>query len=86
MVWGRETAAVTDVGSRMSNWNKRMMGKNPQGWQWNITHLFEPLHVFEVESNIKKAEIRIYKLKLQWKEKEGWFIKSFEVTETQIMS
>lgn len=28
-------------------------------------HLFQPLHVFEVESNIKKAEIRIYKLKLQ---------------------
>lgn len=28
-------------------------------------HLFQPLHVFEVESNIKKAEVRIYKLKLQ---------------------
>lgn len=28
-------------------------------------HLLQPLHVFEVESNIKKAEIRIYKLKLQ---------------------
>lgn len=28
-------------------------------------HLFQPLHVFEVESDIKKAEIGIYKLKLQ---------------------
>lgn len=35
---------------------------------WAISHLFQPLHVFEVESNIKKAEIRIYKLKLQDKE------------------
>lgn len=42
-------------------------------WLWksmpashsSAPHLFQPLHVFEVESNIKKAEIRIYKLKLQ---------------------
>lgn len=32
-------------------------------------YLFQALHVFEVESNVKKAEIRIYKLKLQEKEK-----------------
>lgn len=30
-----------------------------------VSYLFQPLHVFEVESNVKKAEIRIYKLKLQ---------------------
>lgn len=30
-------------------------------------YLFQALHVFEVESNVKKAEIRIYKLKLQEK-------------------
>lgn len=34
-----------------------------------IAYLFQALHVFEVESNVKKAEIRIYKLKLQEKEK-----------------
>lgn len=37
----------------------------------DVSHLFQPLHVFEVESNVKKAEIRIYKLKLQGKEKAG---------------
>lgn len=37
-------------------------------WKWKVSHLFQPLHVFEVESNVKKAEIRIYKLKLQEKE------------------
>lgn len=35
------------------------------GGSQDAAHLFQPLHVFEVESNIKKAEIRIYKLKLQ---------------------
>lgn len=35
------------------------------GGSQGAAHLFQPLHVFEVESNIKKAEIRIYKLKLQ---------------------
>lgn len=35
----------------------------------SFSHLFQALHVFEVESNVKKAEIRIYKLKLQRKEK-----------------
>lgn len=34
----------------------------------SFSHLFQALHVFEVESNVKKAEIRIYKLKLQRKE------------------
>lgn len=36
-----------------------------KSWVWDFSHLFEPLHVFEVESDVKKAEIRIYKLKLQ---------------------
>lgn len=33
-------------------------------WSWEVSYLFQALHVFEVESNVKKAEIRIYKLKL----------------------
>lgn len=52
--------------------NKRMRlqtagygNESMQGPLQGAAHLFQPLHVFEVESNIKKAEIRIYKLKLQ---------------------
>lgn len=37
----------------------------------SFSHLFQALHVFEVESNVKKAEIRIYKLKLQRKEQRN---------------
>lgn len=43
--------------------------KKHESWDWDVSYLFQPLHVFEVESNIKKAEIRIYKLKLQDKER-----------------
>lgn len=35
-----------------------------------VSYLLQSLHVFEVESNVKKAEIRIYKLKLQEKKSE----------------
>lgn len=38
-----------------------------QKWDLNVSYLFQAFHVFEVESNVKKAEIRIYKLKLQEK-------------------
>lgn len=36
-----------------------------------FSYLLQTLHVFEVESNVKKAEIRIYKLKLQEKGRKG---------------
>lgn len=36
-----------------------------------VAYLFQTLHVFEVESNVKKAEIRIYKLKLQERRKHA---------------
>lgn len=45
-------------------------------WALDVSYLFQALHVFEVESNVKKAEIRIYKLKLQEKEISGVIKKS----------
>lgn len=40
-------------------------------WAAETSHLFQALHVFEVESDVKKAEIGIYKLKLQETERPG---------------
>ena len=36
-----------------------------------VSYLFQTLHVFEVEPDVEKAKIRIYKLKLQEKERAG---------------
>jgi len=42
------------------------VGGEERGASWELRHsyLLQALHVFEVESDVKKAEIRIYKLKL----------------------
>ena len=48
-------------------------GRRREGGMWDVctSHLFQAFHVFEVETNVEKAEIRIYKLKLRRRGKKA---------------